>query len=362
MFTKKEELLVPQAFEMIEADADFAIAPCEKFLDFDDKSKYTKLQINDAQKMQLSALIQHTPQAIAAGTLAQAYTVSFPKGLPHTLTALHQGGYGSMIRANNQFVGSASFYPIHAQAVALGAFTAMSAVTGQYFLSQINSELRIVNEKLDDILNFLYGEKKAELIAEIEFVKYAHKNFNTIMLHEQQRLATIINLQEARKVALKDMEFYFGDLDAISQKGAGDYSKLMILVKDAYKAKECIEMSRQLYVVSGLLELYYSQNYDESYISSTEQGMIEYINRCDNRIVSGLSKIQSKISDYKPQLFERVEDQYKQKEIAKLEKDLESYKDGKESPIRIFLKTALDEINKKAVYYIDKEGQIYLKN
>ena len=72
-----------------------------------------------------------------------------------------------MVWANGHIAGHASFYPLAAQAAVLGAFTVLSAVTGQYFLTQINSELKIVNQKLDEILGFLYGEKKAELMVMI---------------------------------------------------------------------------------------------------------------------------------------------------------------------------------------------------
>ena len=66
---------------------------------------------------------------------------------------------------------------------------------------------------LDKILEFLYGDKKAELMAEISFVKYAYQNYNSIMSHESQRTATIASIQEAKKVAMKDIEFYMNDLD-----------------------------------------------------------------------------------------------------------------------------------------------------
>lgn len=355
----KCELTEVQAFEVMESASAFQIEPYDGMIDLENSSRYKKLDLSSGQKMQVSALLQQTPQALAAGTLANAYTVRFPEGLPHTLTALKQGGYGSMIRANGQFAGSASFYPIAAQAAALGAFTAMSAVTGQYFLTQINSELKIVNQKLDEILGFLYGEKKAELMAEISFVKYAHSNFSTIMMHEDQRAATICSLQGARKVAMKDIEFYLSDLDATAKKKAKDYEDLQDLMNKALRIKDSIEMSRQLYVVSGLLELYYSQNYEKEYIDYIESDMISYVNKCDSRILSGLSTFQGKLTDYKAKPLEKTDD--REKRIERIAIEVEPYKDGNDSPLKTATERSLEALHKKAEYYIDRKGSVYMK-
>lgn len=348
-----------QSFEAIEKNAEFQIIPCEGDLALDDPTRYAKLPLSTGQKMQMSALLQQMPQAMAAGTLAGAYTVRFPAGLPHTLTALRQGGYGSMISSGGEFVGSASFYPVAAQAAALGAFTAMSAVTGQYFLSQINSELKIVNQKLDAILDFLYGEKKAELMAEISFVKYAHSNFSSIMMHDDQRAATIASLQAARKVAMKDIEFYMTDLDSTAAHKAKDYADLCNYAEKAMRIKDSIEMSRQLYIVSCLLELYFSQNYEESYIDFMKANMEAYIQKSDTRILSGLSKFQTKFADYKAKPLEKLDG--KEAFLEKLEIAVDPYKDGNASPVKVAMQGSLEALHKKAEYYIDSTGNMYTK-
>ena len=166
-----------KSLQMMESNGGFEIAPCEGLFDFEDKIRFTKLELGSAQKMHISALVQQVPAAMSAGAMAQAYTVKFPQGLPHTLTALNQGGVGSMIRENGKFVGSASFYAMSIQAAIMGAFTAMSVASGQYFLAEINSKMKMMNLKLDEILEFLYGDKKAELMAEMSFIRYAYDCF-----------------------------------------------------------------------------------------------------------------------------------------------------------------------------------------
>lgn len=65
-----------------------------------------------------------------------------------------------MIRENGKFVGLASFYSMSSQTALMGIFTAMSVSSRQYFLSQINNEMRMMNMKIDEILEFLYGDKR----------------------------------------------------------------------------------------------------------------------------------------------------------------------------------------------------------
>ena len=89
---------------------------------------------------------------------------------------------------------------------------------------------------LDKILEFLYGDKKAELMAEISFVKYAYQNYNSIMSHEAQRTATIASIQKAKKVAMKDIEFYMNDLDSAAK--TKDNSELISTVNKAFQIKE----------------------------------------------------------------------------------------------------------------------------
>ena len=79
--------------------------------DFTDKRRFTKLELSQGQATQLCGLLQHLPAAVGAVGMAQAYTVSFPEGLPHILTTLKQGGFSTVIRGENgKIAGTASLY------------------------------------------------------------------------------------------------------------------------------------------------------------------------------------------------------------------------------------------------------------
>ena len=348
------------SLKFIADNSDFEIKPHQTHIAFEDNANYKKLDISLGQKAQLSMLVQQIPQMMGADTIAKAYKVSFPKGLPHTLTRLKQGGFSSLLRMNDRFIGTASLTPLTVQAIALGAFSALSAVTGQYFLKKINNELQIVSRKLDDILNFLYGDKKAELIAEIGFVKYAYSNYNTIMMSDDQRTATIISLQAAKKVAAKDIEFYITDFSATVNREPKDYTDLANTIDKTLQLKDSIEMSRQLFVVSSILELYYAQNFEENYMEYIEKEMIACVNKCDQELLGGLSRMQGVLSGSK--LKPRKNETPKETFLEQINAAAEPYRRGSDAPIRIAMRDTLDTLGQKSEFFIDESGNVYTKN
>ncbi|MEY8515347.1 hypothetical protein AALC25_00195 [Lachnospiraceae bacterium 29-84] len=353
----KEQMIYTEepSLQMMENTGGFEIKPCESTFDFEDKVRFAKMELSKAQKLHIGGLMQQIPLAAETGHLAQAYTVSFPQGLPHTLSSLRQGGVGSMVCQDGRFVGSASFHPASASAAFLGAFTAMSVVSGQYFLSQINSELEMIKLNLDKILEFLYGDKKAELMSEVSFVKYAYQNYSSIMEHEQQRAATLVSLQESKKVAMKDIEFYLADL--ASTVDSKDSQDIVSRSNKAFQMKESLDIALQLYGMSSLLEVYYSQNYDLNYIRYVERDLTVYINKCERNILGTFSKL-DKLVDTKK--FGRKIDTSKiEQKIKEVSQPLAST--GEESPMCKTLRKVLYMREQKAEYYLTNEGDIYLR-
>ena len=190
----------------VAVSGNFEIIPCDKMTDIENKPGIKKLELTSSQKIQMGGLMQQLPAVVAANALSDMYMVRFPAGIPNALTPLKQGGFSTMVKGENgRIAGTASLYSVEAQAAVLGAFNAMSIVSGQYFLAQINSELKTMNQNIDKILEFLYGDKKAELISEVSFVKSAYQNYSSIMEHEQQRFATLVRDRKSRRVGKECM-------------------------------------------------------------------------------------------------------------------------------------------------------------
>lgn len=345
-------------FQKLQKQGKFKILPCGLAVNFNDNSQYEKLKLSPEQKIQITGLLQHVPMAVAANAMAGAYTVSFPKGLPHTLLALKQGGLGSQIIDNGRIVGSASFYPMLRQAAVFSAFSLMSIVTGQFFLFQITKELHMINKKIDDILKFLYGEKKAELLSEIKFVKYACENYAHIMAHDQQRTATLVSIQEARKVAVKDMEFYMNDLnEKIKFNGKEKFDSLANFIE--YKIgqiKENINLSLQLYLISTLMEMYYAENFDEHYMKYLEDDIKNYIENWTNQMHLCYGSLREILKSPVAKKYEP-----KRKKYAQNNENEITLQQEKSGLLYSQLSEALHKPTQSKEYYLTADGDVYYK-
>ena len=339
--------------QMMTLQNDFQLEPVKQEVNFD--RGFTKISLTNNQKKQISAALQHMPTAVASSTMANAYILRFPDGIDHTLMSLKQGGVsGTWLDASGHIGGTASLYSMNIEATILGAFSAMAIASSQYFIKQINSELQMINQSMDKILEFLYGDKKAELLSEVSFIKYAYENYSSIMGHNEQRVATIVSLQEAKKVAMKDIEFYLCDLDsAINSKSSIDE-----LVTNAFRIKERLELSIQLYGMSSVLETYFSQNYDVEFIKYVEQEITTYIDKCEKRILSSFSALKKFLNDYKGRLLKKEDKSQYEKLVGEL---VDSLYNGEESAIRKSLRKTLQETLSEKEYYVKENGEVYLK-
>ena len=111
------------------------------------------------------------------------------------------------------------------------------------------------------------------------------------MAHEEQRLVTIVNLQAARKIAMKDIEFYLSDLDGKTSTNAKDVTEFKSISEDVLKIKESLELSIQLYIAANLVEIHVAQNYDESYLANVRNETEYYLNKCNGRMLSDISRM-----------------------------------------------------------------------
>ncbi len=348
----------------LENQANFNLTVCDDLKNIDDNPIFKKVKLSPSQKIQFSSLASQLPAIMSVGQLAdisklpQLYKLSFPAGVDGTLMALKQGGFSTtLIGANGRIVGASSMHPITIQThtMVLGTVTAMSVVSGQYFLAQINSQLRQINQGMDKILNFLYGDKKAELTAEISFVKNACQNYNAIMGNDNQVVATIIGLQQAQKIAMKDCEFYKEDLKRITSDK--DSSDIIKKGENAQRVAESLETALQLYVISNILEIQYSQNYHADYLNYLDKTISDYIEKAYTELVSDFSALYSSM---------RNQGTWFRKDTSSLEEQIyekmELFKDTAKSELKAVFHSALENLTKPCEYYIDKDGNVYLKN
>lgn len=340
-------------------EQNWGIIPCDIAMDISPANGFTKLELDSAQKIQIGALLQQLPSMAATNQMPKLYTVTFPDGVSGKLMELKKTelvGKTTSIIDDGKIKGTAALNSLDNCTLAMGCFTAMSIASSQYFLKKINDELRMMRMGIDKILEFLYGDKKAELMAEVSFIRYAYENYISIMECSAQRAATITSLQSARKIAMKDIEFYIGDLES-TIKGR-DGKDISSLVEKAFQLKESLEFSMQLYGMSSLLEVHYAQNYDRSYLKYVDNDISVYIDKCEKRMLGNFSSLRTLVDSAKEMPFKKIA---KTDILERIDGLVESLGRGEESDIRRSLRAGLNAATQKADYYMTADGVVYMK-
>ena len=340
-------------------EQNWGIIPCDMAMDISPANGFTKLELDSAQKIQIGALLQQLPSMAATNQMPKLYTVTFPDGVSGKLMELKKTelvGKTTSIIDDGKIKGTAALNSLDNCTLAMGCFTAMSIASSQYFLKKINDELRMMRMGIDKILEFLYGDKKAELMAEVSFIRYAYENYISIMECSAQRAATITSLQSARKIAMKDIEFYIGDLES-TIKGR-DGKDISSLVEKAFQLKESLEFSMQLYGMSSLLEVHYAQNYDRSYLKYVDNDISVYIDKCEKRMLGNFSSLRTLVDSAKELPFKKIA---KTDILERIDGLVESLGRGEESDMRRSLRAGLNAATQKADYYMTADGVVYMK-
>ena len=366
MGEEKQEL--SKVFDELKNQGNFDISVCDHVKDIEDNPKYKKLEMTTQQKMQLSSLATQLPTIMALDGIAalssmpQLFVMSIPSGVQGSLVQLSNGGYMNMIRGvDGRFMGVAPLYPVAdytqslaLQSAVLGTFAVMSVATGQYFLTQINSELDKIKMRMDQILAFLYGHNRAELISEISFVKYAYENFNAISSSDSQRIATIAGVQQAKKVAIKDCEFYIYDLESTIEKG----NDITSTVDKALRICDSLKLSMQLCTMGSILETYLSQNFDPNYILYIENDLSQYIDKCEKAMLGSLTTLHERVRTTKDIPIKKIP---KDKLMADISAILEPLKNSAESSLKKTLREGLHLAEKQKTFYLSTDGDVYVK-
>lgn len=327
-----------------------------EFIPESEISNSKEVDLSEKEKSYFSMLYSYVVHSSEDSALAGAYYMKLPEDLSDfQLMAYKEGGVGNTYYTNERIGGQAPLFSLSAEAVVYSCFTTLSAVIGQYFLASIDKNLDLINEKIDKIIDFLYGDKKAELLSEISFVQYAYRNLKSILASPEQKIATIGSLQGSRKVAMKDIEFYLHDLDVKvndSIKLAADYASS---VKRILEIRDSLKLSLQLFVLSGILEVIYSGNRNESYLDYVENDLSFYVNKCEKKILSDLSKLNAS----KASLPFGAD---KAKELKNLiEKEISGLTDGRNSDLQRVIDTSFAKMKEPQTYYISEGGKLYLR-
>lgn len=96
----------------------------------------------------------------------------------------------------------------NAPQVALNAFNALSFVTGQYFMAQINSNLSEINDGIDGIKQYLDTVKESELKTSFEEFNEIIKHLRFIENDHERTKSTVNKLEGIQTVARNSINIY----------------------------------------------------------------------------------------------------------------------------------------------------------
>ena len=335
------------------------IFPSDLSYDFSDTTRFQKIEFPEQLVLSANSILQLLPDAAISNLAASAYVLKFPEGVQGTLMNLRRGGQTtSIVDASNHFTGTASIHPVNPAAVALfNIFSIASFATGQYFLSDISSKMSEINRKLDDILKFLESTKRAELLSELTFVKYAVGNYATIMLSEPQRFATLSNLQRSKIRAIADIEFYTTELEhRVTAKGAEKDQNPVL------NTKQNLDLASQLYAISSIMEPYYAQNWNSSYLSNISNEATQLLGFSKNRVAQAIGTYAKAIQNSHTETFTS---KLRKAGFTPIEARIisisEELTNQIQHPLIATIDSALHKPMQESELYLTRDGSIYQK-
>ncbi|GHV51884.1 hypothetical protein AGMMS49579_08200 [Spirochaetia bacterium] len=162
---------------------------------------------------QLNHVLSAIPNALASKTLSTAYKVVMPAGATGPLiqrtTGPLKGLYDTTTKsATGGFGPHAGLQTLNPTAIALGVFTVLSFVTGQYFLAEINKKLTNIKNEIDKLQRMFENKIIAEIKSSIYFIQNTMENLDDILLSDKLSTATLVNIQAKTMILLENSLWY----------------------------------------------------------------------------------------------------------------------------------------------------------
>lgn len=157
----------------------------------------------------VSHLMGNVPNLVGAAQLGRAYKVVFPPGASGKLMRYSNGLLGTpIVNGPNRIAGHAGLKALSGPGVALGVFSVLAAVTGQYFMTQVYHKIGELYGKLDYVERAIDATVHSETAASLFYIKHISDVVDVLCRHECLRLATLTNVQRANIAFLKNIRYY----------------------------------------------------------------------------------------------------------------------------------------------------------
>ena len=314
--------------------------------------KYIKLDDNVAAK--IISVLYSLPELYSKESKSGVYRVEFPEGINGVLTN-HNGGYLPTLRdpETGRIVSQGTLYPVEISGLYDQLFSALSILTSQYYLHQINAQLQNIQSQLDHVLDFLYSDKASEIYAEITAVMGIYRNYASIMSCTEQRIACLQTIQQAKIFAERNIQFYRQDMNRLVDKGG----KVENIRNDLHYYTQSIN----LYGICATTEIVLSQNYEESYLKFIENDLRTHVTQHNQSVSRLQGKLDKMINVPGPiPIITAKQDPGVKELINEISSIL-----GDKSPVKGFediINQIRTSMTSKSEYIIDKNGAVYQRN
>lgn len=314
-----------------------------------DLQKYIKLDDETASK--ISSLLHMLPDIISSATNGDAYRLEFPEGIAGVLAA-HNDGFLAMLKdpETGKIVSQGTLYPIDGSNLLANVFSTLSVVTNQYYLHQISTQLNMIQTQLDHVLDFLYDDKACRIYAEAMAVMGIYRNYSSIMSCNEQRIASIQSIQQAKIFAEQNIQFYYRDMNNLVNKN-GPIDKLR---DDLHNYTQSIN----LYGICATTEIVLSQNYDETYLTHVENDLRAHVTQHNQSVAKLQGKLEKSMS---PAPGLPIFQQKVDPKVKELVKEISSIL-GDKSPVKGFediIRQIRSSMTSKTEYIVEKNGAVY---
>ena len=240
-----------------------------------DPTKDEYIKIDKAVASRVDSIMQHLPQIVLNKAYSgDVYRVIYDKGIRVLQQSAQYPGMllGNVVspNANNKIrdVALLEELSIRPQLFS-GIFAAMSMITGQYYMSQINHNLEKIEKGVAAIHQFMENDKKSRLESEEEFLNQVQQTLPFILNNKSQQQSTITSIQKIKIDSLAGINFYkkqindLNDLDAKKDKAEeviNNIQRISSLISTYW-------YSLYLYSFASCLEPVVAQNFDSDYIT-----------------------------------------------------------------------------------------------
>ncbi|ODM28155.1 hypothetical protein A7W90_12065 [Clostridium sp. Bc-iso-3] len=157
-------------------------------------------------------------------------------------------------------------------------FTAISAITGQYFMARIDKSLESISKDVKEIISMFLDDKKAKDKAIFGFYTYIRNNLNIIINNSDLRIATLTNLQSYLVELKQNLLFYEStikrknaELDSIINNNRTTGKRVNEVQKVEIEVSELLVQQHicfELLLIGKMYEMQLAQIYDDEYCNN----------------------------------------------------------------------------------------------